>query len=193
MSADKGTRTKNPLNVIAAVGLALGGLFGMLGTLVAARNLQSAFWAIDGVGVVVGTALLGIKLFRKGNDVVAGGFLVFTIGESVMLAGTATTLGRKPSFVCRRHGLVVCRPSAHKCSQGICRLGSRGGAYRFSSFRDYFGKNILGRTGFADLLSAALFRLPLPCPDVHRLDLDTAEISLRRSDWKRRGLRYASK
>jgi len=84
MSADKGTGTKNPLNVIAAVGLALGGLFGMLGTLVAARNLQSAFWAIDGVGVVVGTALLGIKLFRKGNDVVAGGFLVFTIGESVM-------------------------------------------------------------------------------------------------------------
>ena len=93
------TGTKNPMNLIAAVGLALGGLFGMAGTMVAARNLQSAFWAIDGVGVVVGTALFAMRLFRKGNDVVAGGFLVFTIGESVMLAGTATTVaGSVPSF-----------------------------------------------------------------------------------------------
>ena len=99
MSPNGEKATKNPLNVIAAVGLALGGLFGMLGTVVAARNLQSAFWAIDGVGVVVATALLAIKLFRKGNDVVAAGFLVFTIGESVMLAGTATTLAASvPSF-----------------------------------------------------------------------------------------------
>ena len=99
MSANGETGTKTPLNIVAAVGLALGGLFGMLGTVVAARNLQSAFWAIDGVGVVVATALLAMKLFRKGNEVVAAGFLVFTIGESVMLAGTATTLaGSVPSF-----------------------------------------------------------------------------------------------
>jgi hypothetical protein len=99
MSASAETGMKNPLNVIAAIGLALGGLFGMLGTMVAARNLQSAFWAIDGVGVVVGTTLLALKLFRKGSDVVAAGFLVFTIGESVMLAGTATTLAESvPTF-----------------------------------------------------------------------------------------------
>ena len=90
---------QSPLNVIAAVGLALGGLLGMLGTVVAERNLQAAFWAIDGVALVVATALLALKFFRRGNDVVAAGFLVFTIGESVMLAGTATTLaGSVPSF-----------------------------------------------------------------------------------------------
>jgi hypothetical protein len=99
VSANHETGAKNSVNVIAAVGLALGGLFGMLGTMVAARNLQSALWAIDGVGVIVGTALLAMKLFRKGNDVVAAGFLVFTIGESVMLAGTATTLAESvPTF-----------------------------------------------------------------------------------------------
>ena len=90
---------KNPLNVVAAYGLALGGLFGMLGTVVTVRNLQAAFWAIDGVGLVVATALLALKLFRKGNDVVAAGFLVFAVGEGVMLAGTATTLAESvPSF-----------------------------------------------------------------------------------------------
>ena len=99
MNIDNETGLKNPLNAVAAAGLALGGLFGMLGTMVAARNLQSAFWAIDGVGVMVATALLALKLFRKGNDVAAAGFLVFTIGESVMLAGTATTLAESvPSF-----------------------------------------------------------------------------------------------
>ena len=90
---------KNPANVVAAIGLALGGVFGMLGTMVAERNLQAAFWAFDGVSLVVATALLALKFFRTGNDVVAAGFLVFTIGESVMLAGTAESLaGSVPSF-----------------------------------------------------------------------------------------------
>jgi hypothetical protein len=90
---------KNPTNVAAAIGLALGGVFGMLGTMVAERNLQAAFWAVDGVGLVVATALLALRFFRTGNDVVAAGFLVFTIGESVMLAGTAESLaGSVPSF-----------------------------------------------------------------------------------------------
>ena len=45
------------------------------------------------------TALLTVKFFRKGNDFVAAGFLVFAIGESVMLSGTATGLvGSIPSF-----------------------------------------------------------------------------------------------
>jgi hypothetical protein len=90
---------KNPTNVAAAIGLALGGVFGMLGTMVAERNLQAAFWAVDGVGLVVATALLALRFFRTGNDIVAAGFLVFTIGESVMLAGTAESLaGSVPSF-----------------------------------------------------------------------------------------------
>jgi len=71
----------------------------MLGTMVAERNLQAAFWAVDGVGLVMATALLALKFLRTGNDVVAAGFLVFTIGESVMLAGTAESLaGSVPSF-----------------------------------------------------------------------------------------------
>lgn len=90
---------KKPLNVVSVAGLTLGGLFGMLGTVVAQRNFQAAFWAIDGVGLVVATSLLALNLFRRGSDVVAGGLLVFAIGEGIMLSGTATTLaGSVPSF-----------------------------------------------------------------------------------------------
>jgi len=90
---------KTPVNIVASIGLALGGVFGLLGTVITERNLQAASWAIDGTGLVMATALLTLKFFRQGSDVVAGGFLVFAIGEGVMLAGTAQPLaGSVPSF-----------------------------------------------------------------------------------------------
>lgn len=90
---------KNSVKRVAIAGLSLGAVFGLLGTFVAQRNVQSAAWGIDGVGLIVATALLSLKFFRKDNDIVAAGFLVFAIGEAVMLAGTATTLADSvPSF-----------------------------------------------------------------------------------------------
>ena len=52
------TTTPTRLNIIAAVGLAVGGVFGLLGTVVAQSNLRAAFWGIDSVGLIVATALL---------------------------------------------------------------------------------------------------------------------------------------
>jgi hypothetical protein len=90
---------KSPLNKVAAIGLVLGGVFGLLGTVVTAQNLRAASWGIDSVGLVVATSLLALRFFRKGNDCVAAGFLVFAIGEGVMLSGTAATLADSvPSF-----------------------------------------------------------------------------------------------
>src|SRR5436190_14726164 len=77
------------LNLLSIIGLALGAIFGMAGTLVTHPHLQQIFWAIDSAGLVMATSLLSLKFFRKGNDVVAAGFLVFSIGEGVLLSGTA--------------------------------------------------------------------------------------------------------
>jgi hypothetical protein len=90
---------KNLANSVAVTGLALGGVFGLIGSLVGERRIQAACWGIDGVGLVVATALLALQFFRKDRDIVAAGFLVFSIGEAVMLTGTATTLAESaPSF-----------------------------------------------------------------------------------------------
>jgi hypothetical protein len=87
------------LNVVAAIGLGLGAVFGLAGTMVTASPLQNTAWAIDSVGLVIATALLTLKFFRRGEDVVAGGFLVFCIGESVLLSGTAAgPIGSVPAF-----------------------------------------------------------------------------------------------
>jgi len=90
---------RSSLNVIAAIGLALGGAFGLAGALVTQQNVQTILWAIDGAGLVMAAALLAVKYFRTGNDVVAGGFLVFAIGEGVLLSGPAAgPAGSIPSF-----------------------------------------------------------------------------------------------
>jgi hypothetical protein len=88
---------KNALNAVAVIGLALGGVFGMAGSFVSQRNVQSVMWWIDGVGLIVATTLLAIKYFRQGNDFVAAGFLIFAIGESVMAAGNAAPIGESAS------------------------------------------------------------------------------------------------
>jgi hypothetical protein len=90
---------KSPINLLAATGLAFGGIFGLAGTIVTQQNLRAACWGIDAVGLIVATALLALKYFRAGNDIVSAGFLVFAIGEAVILSGTAATLEASvPSF-----------------------------------------------------------------------------------------------
>ena len=87
------------LDRIAASGLLVGAGFGLAGTLVASPRLQGFLWAIDSVGLVIATSLLALKYFRAGADVVAGGYLVFAIGEGVLLSGTAAgPSGSVPAF-----------------------------------------------------------------------------------------------
>jgi hypothetical protein len=77
------------LNRIAAAGLLVGAGFGLAGTLVTSPHVQASLWAIDSVALVVATSLLALKYFRAGPDFVSAGFLVFAIGEGVLLSGTA--------------------------------------------------------------------------------------------------------
>ena len=80
------------LRILAAICLAIGGIFGTVGAMVGLQSLRSAAWGLDGTAVVVATALLALHFFRKNRDAVAAGFLVYAIGEAVMLGGTAGTL-----------------------------------------------------------------------------------------------------
>ena len=83
---------KRSLKVVAISGLTLGGIFGLIGTVVSSQSVRAASWAIDGVGLVIATSLLALQFFRKNSDCVAAGFLVFAIGEGIVLSGTAASL-----------------------------------------------------------------------------------------------------
>ena len=67
----------------------VGAVFGLAGTFTTSAHVQASLWAIDSVALVIATSLLALRYFRIGADIVAGGFLVFAIGEGVLLSGTA--------------------------------------------------------------------------------------------------------
>lgn len=95
MSAGSGTA----LNRIAAAGLVVGAVFGLAGTLTGSPHLQASLWAVDSVGLVIAASLLAVKYLRAGSGLVAAGFLVFAIGEGVLLSGTAAgPTGSIPAF-----------------------------------------------------------------------------------------------
>jgi hypothetical protein len=88
-----------PLRVLAAAGLAAGGALGMAGTFAPSAALRSLAWGIDGVALIMASALLTLRFFRLGNDLVAAGFLVFAVGQGLILSGAAMELaGSVPSF-----------------------------------------------------------------------------------------------
>jgi hypothetical protein len=80
---------ESTLSRVAASGLLIGAGFGLAGTLVTSPHVQALLWAIDSVALVVATSLLAVKYYRAGADLVSAGFLVFAIGEGVLLSGTA--------------------------------------------------------------------------------------------------------
>ena len=80
--------------LIAVWGLVLGSLLGMAGTFVPSAQVRGLLWGLDGVALVVASSLLAMTYFRKGNDVVAAGFLVFVAGETLVLASAAMELVR---------------------------------------------------------------------------------------------------
>lgn len=87
------------LRVIASTGLVIGGVLGMAGTSAPSASLRALAWGLDGVGLVVASALLTVYYIRQGQDLVAAGFLVFAVGEGLILSGAAVDpVASIPSF-----------------------------------------------------------------------------------------------
>jgi hypothetical protein len=78
--------------LIAPSGLIIGAVLGMAGTFAPSASLRGLLWGLDGIALIVATSLLTIHHFRRGNDFVAAGFLVFVVGETLILSGAAMDL-----------------------------------------------------------------------------------------------------
>lgn len=91
--------TRSNSDLVIAAGLILGATLGVGGTLVSSEAARQILWLIDGVGVVVATALLAVRFLRSGDDTIAAGFIVFALGETLLISGTAAGLDASvPSF-----------------------------------------------------------------------------------------------
>jgi hypothetical protein len=86
-------------SVLAPICLVLGALLGLAGTIAPSASLRGLAWGIDGVALVMAGALLTVYHLRENRDLLATGFVVFTVGQGLVLSGSAMTLGASaPSF-----------------------------------------------------------------------------------------------
>jgi hypothetical protein len=87
------------LRRIAASGLVIGAVLGMAGTFAPSASLRGLAWGLDGTALILATALLTVHHTRRGNDAVAAGYLIFVVGEGLILSGAAMDLvASAPSF-----------------------------------------------------------------------------------------------
>jgi hypothetical protein len=83
--------------LISCAGLVVGSVLGMAGTFVPSATIRGLLWGLDGVALVLATAVLAIHYSRRGNEVVAAGFLVFVVGEAMILSTAAMDLAASGS------------------------------------------------------------------------------------------------
>ena len=87
------------MRLLAASGLALGAALGMAGTFAPSDSLRGLAWGIDGMSLVMASALLTIIYLKAGQDLVAAGFLAFAIGQGLVVSVSAMPLAASvPSF-----------------------------------------------------------------------------------------------
>jgi hypothetical protein len=87
------------LRNVAAAGLVIGALLGMAGSFAPTAELRGIAWGIDGVALIVATALLALHHLSRGDVQLAAGFLVFLAGETLIVSGSAMELAASaPTF-----------------------------------------------------------------------------------------------
>lgn len=87
------------LRLITAAGLVIGALLGMAGSFAPTAALRGLAWGIDGTALVVASALLVMHHLRRGDELLAAGFLVYLVGEALMVAASAMDLvASAPTF-----------------------------------------------------------------------------------------------
>ena len=80
------------IKVTASTGLLVGGVLGMVGSFLPSASLRSLAWSLDGISLIVAGSLLAVNYLRKGYEGTAAGFLMFTIGEALILSSSGVNL-----------------------------------------------------------------------------------------------------
>jgi hypothetical protein len=75
--------------LFAALGLAVGAALGMAGSFAQTDALRGLAWGLDGVSLVIASSLLVIIEMRNERNLLAAGFLVFAIGQGLVLSTAA--------------------------------------------------------------------------------------------------------
>jgi len=77
----------------------IGAILGVVGTFAPSAALRGLAWGLDGSALIVAASLLTIHHSRRGNELAAAGFLIFVVGEGLIVSGAAMDVAASaPSF-----------------------------------------------------------------------------------------------
>src|SRR4030095_1848999 len=76
--------------ITSVTGLVVGCILGVAGSVVPSDTFRNLAWATGSAGIIVAAGFLAMFYFRKGYDVIAVGFLILALGESVVFSSCAT-------------------------------------------------------------------------------------------------------
>ena len=93
------------LRQVAAAGLVIGAVLGMAGSFAPSGQLRGIAWGLDGIALVIASALLVVHHVRERNDQLVAGFLVFLAGETLIVAGSAMELSASAPLFAAGAGL----------------------------------------------------------------------------------------
>ncbi len=141
-------------------GLVVGALLGMAGTFAPSASLRGLAWGIDGIALIVAAALLTIHYFRRGNDIVAAGFLVFVVGEGLILSGAAMDLAASAPLFAAGVGLWAASLALISASN-VMPLGSEASGLSQLCVHGRGPANLLGSRSDTTVPTLALLRLPI--------------------------------
>lgn len=77
---------------MAAAGLVIGGLLGMVGSFLASPTARALAWGLDGIALVVASAILTVLALREREDALAIGYLLFLVGQAFVLSSARMDL-----------------------------------------------------------------------------------------------------
>jgi len=83
--------------VLVSSALVLGALLGLAGSF-APASARGVLWGLDGTLLVVGSAMLCIEHAGRGNSTASAGFLVYVVGQALILSCSAMDLDATVPF-----------------------------------------------------------------------------------------------
>lgn len=86
-----------PYRILIVVGLAIGAVLGFGGNFLPVGPVQNVAYALSSLGIIMGSALLAAWFARQGKSIVAVGFALLALAESISLSGLFL-LASAPTF-----------------------------------------------------------------------------------------------
>ena len=166
--------------IIAAMGLIVGAVLGIVGSFAPTASLRGIAWGIDGTTIIVGCAIMTIHFLRSGNDMLAAGFIVYAIGEGLVQLVCAMAPDSSSPFFAAGTALWAAGMAMVSFPRGfpafVRGTGVIAGILFAVTALEIFSGNML--TPLSKPLPY-LFLSP-PCPDSSGLGLDHAEVQAAR-------------